>query len=478
MASLRQQIRLNWEAQARSRERGGEADYTAHLVIQTKQDTLIPYAPNRIQQHFRAHRTGRDLVLKPRQVGISTEIQASHFLRAITKRVRCATLAHDDPGTRFLRKMANTFWLNLPDSLRPERGLDNDTTTSYPATGSEVFIATAGSKNKGRAGTYRLVHGSEVAFWIDAAATMAGLMQGVPEDGEIVLESTPNGAQGWFYERCMDALDNPASLWTLHFYPWWWIYSTPLADGQTLEPYSPDELALIAAHQLTAEHILWRRRKIEELGARLFQQEYPEDPRTCFLVSGVGYFSDIAHLDDVFSAPMDATYNPAHRYVTALDFGQQQDFSSASTVDATTLEEVELWRLNRVPWGDIRARVLQTCQKWHSDTLHPEANSMGSTNIEELHKEFAAAHCKTRIAPFETTALTKPSMVQALHWSLDQGGLKLLPDPAGKQELYAYTASQTPSGAWKYEGLPHDDTVIARMGAWNGIVKPKGFVFA
>jgi hypothetical protein len=61
-------------------------------------------------------------------------------------------------------------------------------------------------------------------------------------------------------------------------------------------------------------------------------------------------------------------------------------------------------------------------------------------------------------------------MVTAFHWALDEGGLKLLPDPAGKQEIYGYTATQLPSGAWKYEGLPHDDTVMARIGAWNAIV--------
>src|SRR5690606_34944342 len=141
--------------------------------------------------------------------------------------------------------------VNLPDDKRPPRGLDNATTTSYPLTGSEVLIATAGSKNKGRAGTYSRVHGSEVAFWTDAAATMAGLMQGVPTGGEIILESTPNGAQGWFYERCMEALDGN-SIWTLHFYPWWCdkTYSIALEPDEVLT-LEPEEKALVERHGLT-----------------------------------------------------------------------------------------------------------------------------------------------------------------------------------------------------------------------------------
>lgn len=450
-----------------------DTDLAAHLYIQNKQDALIPYVPNRVQYHFRQRRTSRDLVLKARQHGMSTEIQADHFRKSITQRVRSATLAHDDVGTQLLRRMADRFWTNLPPHLRPARGLDNATTTSYTDTGSEVLIVTAGGKNKGRAGTYSLVHGSEVAFWTDAASIMAGLLQGVPQDGQIALESTPNGAQGWFYDRCMEALDGDSD-WTLHFYPWWWAdeYALALDDGETLH-YTDEETALISRvaqeenFALSPQQIKWRRSKQRELG-RLFAQEYPEDPRTCFLVSGVGYFSDIHDLDKKFSAPVNARYHPQHRYVAAMDFGQQSDYSAVSVVDITTLEEVELWRINRIPWGDIRSRALQTCRKWHVEALFPERNSMGSTNIEELNKEFHSAGCKTRIVPFDTTPQSKPLMVTAFHYALDEGGLKLLPDPVGKQEIHSYTASQTPSGAWKYEGLPHDDTVVARFGAWYG----------
>ena len=214
----------------------GEIDYWPLLRIQDKRDNLIPLRLNRVQKHLLANLTGRDLVLKARQMGLSTAIQADQFVTAITRRTRSATLAHDDAGTALLRRMAERFWVNLPDDVRPARGLDNATTTTYPQTGSEVFIATAGSKNKGRAGTYTRVHGSEVAFWPDAAATMAGLMQGVPDTGQVVLESTPNGAQGWFYERCMEALDGNG-VWTLHFFPWWWDdgYRLPLEAGETLD---------------------------------------------------------------------------------------------------------------------------------------------------------------------------------------------------------------------------------------------------
>ena len=107
---------------------------TVTLSIINKDGELIPYHPNVIRQHFRANRTRRDLILKPRQVGISTEIQASLFRTAITRSSLQATLAHDDETTQKLRRMADRFWKYLPEHLRPKRGLDNKTTTTYPDT--------------------------------------------------------------------------------------------------------------------------------------------------------------------------------------------------------------------------------------------------------------------------------------------------------------------------------------------------------
>jgi hypothetical protein len=443
-------------------------DYWPLLKIQDKRDRIVPFALNAVQRHLRDHLTGRDLILKSRQQGASTYIQARQFVSAVTKRTRCATLAHDDDSTQMLRRMATRFWDNLPDDKRPQRGLDNATTTSYPATGSEVFIGTAGSRSKGRGGTYRDVHGSEVAFWVDAVSIMAGLMQGVAEGGSVVLESTPNGAQGWFYERCMEALDGNSD-WTLHFYPWWWDagYALPLEAGEPLV-YDDDEARLVKEHGLTPEQIAWRRKKKRELG-RLFLQEYPEDPRTCFLTSGDGYFADIADIDRVFSADIAATPQAGHRYVAALDFGQMQDYFALSIIDATTLQEVDLYRVNQKPWADMRGEARMRCQKWGVQVLYPERNSMGSTNIEELHKEFKQHGLKTAIQPFDMTPESKPSIVTGFHWALDEGGLKLLPDPVGRQEINTFKAKQTPSGHWTYEGKPHDDTVVARMICWHGI---------
>jgi hypothetical protein len=433
------------------------------LYILNKQKRRVRLDYNAAQREYLTNRTGRDLVLKARQLGMSTVIQAEQFRRATTSTVSAATLAHLDDSTQKLRRMSDRFWQFFPVEPKPKRRYANARLTSYTDFDSEVMIATAGSPQVGRAGTYTHVHGSEVAFWKDAGAIMAGLMQG--GDPDIVLESTPNGAQGYFYERCMEALDgNPD--WRLHFFPWWWepAYSQPVDEPLDL---TGEEQALRERHNLTIEQIAWRRAKQREL-KHLFLQEYPEDPMTCFLLSGRGYFGNVEHC---FTAQRPLAPSPDHLYVAGLDFAQSQDYTVLVIVDATAKQMVDMVRVNRLTWKEMRRRCLLACKQWGVKTLIGEANSMGTTNTEALIDEAHDMRINTQIVSFMTTHDSKAGIMAELHSALHEGGLGLLDYPELKQELRAYEATQTKTGLWSLnapDGM-HDDTVIALALAWRAV---------
>ena len=327
--------------------------------------------------------TGRDLILKYRQGGVSTGFVVDNFVKAITKRARIGTMAHDNETTQKLRRMAQVLWENLPPALQPERGLDNARTTSYKTTGSEITIATAGSANIGVGGTYPGgFHGSEVSRWRNASQIMSGIMQGVPLDAPVALESTANGAQGWFYERCMEAISDPAkSIWELHFYPWWWAdeYRIPLEPGEVLN-YTEDEYLLVNKHGLSPEQIKWRRYKQLELGD-LFIQEYPEDRESCFLVSGHGvfHFTPALFYDTPPTAPEEG-----HRYVMAVDWGQHPDSTAASVMDSTTYREVALLRTGKRDYDVMVNEVADLGAKWQVKHVIPEYNSIGRVTAKML----------------------------------------------------------------------------------------------
>jgi hypothetical protein len=422
------------------------------LKILDKQKNLVPLQWNKAQAHFHHNRTGRDLILKARQLGFSTYVQGEMFRRLVTSTRTTMTMAHDDETTQKLRRMADRFWENCKfNTIQPARKYSNDTLATYPEYDSESIIATAGSKHAGRGGTYTDFHGSEVAFWKDAELLVAGAMQGGNPD--VILESTPNGAQGFFYDRCMEAM-NGEGIWKLHFYPWWWddSYRIPLADGEILE-YDDEEKELVAKHNLQSDQIKWRRSKKTEL-RHLFPQEYPENAVMCFLTSGNSYFGDMS---EVFTAPLDAKYIEGHKYSGGLDWAQENDFLSMTIFDETEKRQVDLLHINRLSWTELRERVKSKYDYWHLRSLLAEKNSIGSVNIEELQKVGMA------VIPFETTNESKASIMSALYIAIHTNGWRLQSHEVEQHEFRTFVSKQLPSGIWQLaaEGTNHDDTVIS-----------------
>jgi hypothetical protein len=451
----------------------------SQLKILDKWGQVVPLRLNAVQRHFAQHRTGRDVIVKGRQQGVSTYLQADQYTRSVTKTTRCATLAHDDATTQKLRRMSERFQKWLPGDMHIVRGIDNDVTTTYPQTNSEVTIATAGNAKGGRGGTYDYVHGSEVAHWNDPGEIMAGLMQGVPLNyGDIALESTANGAQGWFFNIVDAALNSDPdapSVWTVHFYEWWWTeeYRIPLEPGEALV-YEPEEQQLIDDHGLSPEQIKWRRAKIKEFKdsgePEKFQQEYPEDIVKCFLTSGFSVFGNF--YSSLYSAVgIEPQLN--HVYVAGLDWGQASDYTCLSIIDVTANREVVLMRWRKMRWGAIRTEVINLCRKWHVSLLLPEKNSM-TDNIEELFNEVEDAGLEMTIVPIDMSNSLKANMVIEFRQALEnESDFKLLDIDFGKRELAAFSSYQNPSGVYVYraptrkgpddEDQPHDDSVIARL---------------
>lgn len=433
------------------------------LKIQDKEKRLQPFVWNKAQVHFHANRTGRDLILKARQLGFSTYVQGEMFRRTVTGTRTTITLAHDADTTANLRIMADRFYENCKfGDIQPSRKYANASLTTYPEFDSAAVIATAGNVETGRGNTYTDMHGSEVAFWKDAERIIAGAMQGGNPD--VILESTPNGAQGYFYERCMEALHGD-SIWTLHFYPWWWDdhYRMPLDVSERIE-YTEDEERLAGSHDLQPEQIKWRRYKQKELRDK-FIQEYPEDPISCFLTSGNSYFGD---LSSAYRAPLSATKQAEHEYIAGLDFGQTNDYTAMIVIDKTSKVMVDLLHIRKLEWQEQRRRIAETYQKWNCKRIGAEANSIGSVNIEELRR------MGLNIIPFETTNVSKAEIMSDLYEALHTDGLQLQDILTLRHEMTTFVSTQTTTGIWRLaaEGDGHDDTVMALAIAWWTISTP------
>jgi len=255
------------------------------LKIRDEEGNRLLLAPNRVQSEFSRLCRRRNIVLKARQVGITTWVAGRFFLHTITRPGTVSVqVAHDLAAAEALFRIVRRFLENLPGALRKfalRTARANVRQIIFSRLDSEYRVETAADPNAGRGLTIQNLHCSEVARWPhDPAETLAALRAAVPPHGEIVLESTPMGAGGCFYQEWQQAEEKG---YARHFFPWWWEPSYR-RQGVDVLPLSAEEEELSRKHGLEPEQIAFRR-EIQAEFRGLAAQEYAEDPETCFLSS-------------------------------------------------------------------------------------------------------------------------------------------------------------------------------------------------
>jgi hypothetical protein len=452
----------------------------AILRIRTKQMEVVPFILKPFQRDLIGKLTGRDLLVKPRQIGASSFAVGLGFKDNTTKTSSTLTISDTYANTKTLRLIYNLFYDEWPKETyrRPIREKDSETLVTYPELHSSSTIITAGSKTGGHGATYSYIHGSEVAHWVNPKTVFARAIQGLIPGGRIMLESTTNGAQGLFYELCKGAMDGE-NEWAFHFYAWWWEpdYRIPLDDNEEIR-YTEEELKTIAlaaedGFVLSPEQIKWRRNKKQEL-KELFLQEYPEDPHTAFITTGGGVF-DLDKIKFLSHLPEPVE---GHIYAAGIDWGQDNDYTSLSIGDRTANQEVLLLRWRKDTWKTMRGYIMAALIRFKVMIVRPEKNSMGSSQIEELWYAMEAAIAEgdlpadCELLPFTMGGHNKHELVTFFRTGLEDYGYALLDDPIGKRELRSFKSRRTSTGVYSYAAAEgeHDDTIIARMLAYAGMM--------
>lgn len=262
------------------------------LTIKAKDGSLLPFTLNRAQQHLhrmleeQRARTGmvRAVVLKGRQQGVSTYVQARFYWKTSLGRGRKAyILTHRIDASENLFGMAERFHVNAP--LKPSTGTSNAKELIFDKLDSSYQVATAGAKGTGRSGTAQLFHGSEVAFWPNADDHLSGIGQVVARipGTEIIYESTANGIGNVFHDLWTQAEAGAGDLIAV-FIPWFW---EPGYTAETPPDFrlTDEEESYRAAYGLTMGQMAWRRLKIADDfkgDPARFAQEYPATPSEAF----------------------------------------------------------------------------------------------------------------------------------------------------------------------------------------------------
>jgi predicted phage terminase large subunit-like protein len=262
------------------------------LKIRTKQGAIATLALNaaqrfiheRIEEQLRQTGRVRALVLKGRQQGCSTYVEARFYWKVThLKGVRAFILTHLDEATRNIYQIMRRFHDYCPFPVKPHVSHANSRELVFDRLDSGYHVGTAKSQGVGRSNTLQFFHGSEVAYWANAEEHISGVLQAVPDmpGTEVILESTSAGAQGLFYNLCVDAQKN-RSDYQLIFIPWFWQPEYRKSPPADFEP-TAEEKDYQKEFGLDAAQLYWRRAKIYEIGnIWTFRREYPSTPDEAF----------------------------------------------------------------------------------------------------------------------------------------------------------------------------------------------------
>lgn len=309
--------------------------------ILTKDQRIVQlhgqYAPNEyqlkiLQAYEWALASGipcRILALKPRQKGSSTVTSAIVYHHCRRYRSRAIQIADRYRNSDNLFAMTKRY-AEHDDYPWATDWHATETSATLLMNGEEwsrIDKDTAENPRAGRSGTLQVLHVSEAAHFPNdgvksADKTMLSMLNSLADvpNSVGIVETTANGASGWFYEQWKGAVTledfmagRRGNGWIKIFSPWFEFQdsATKVSAGEVADiqaTLTEREQAGIELHGWTWEQIAWRRWTISQKcggSEDMFDQEYPEDENRAYLTSGRPRFpiQAITHLRQMLLPP-------------------------------------------------------------------------------------------------------------------------------------------------------------------------------
>jgi len=397
--------------------------------IKGKTPGLRPFILNEAQKDLfnSLNVNPRVIICKARQIGFSTAVTGFLYHKTITTPgTNTALIGYNSDMTAELLDKVKTFYRTTPESIRPQIQYNSKYEISFPAIDSKILVLPS-SDNVGRGYTLHNVLLTELAFWENAEEKMLAIENAVPQDGTIVIESTPN-AIGNKYHR-MFLADND---YDKKEYGWWWHYSEE--EIEVIRKRINDPLRFAQEYSL----------EFLSSGRPVFDTRLVKRLREGILKEG----DDVRHEDGTITKVTVSDdevvqyFQPKKdgRYILGSDVAEGVtggDFSTFSILDKDTGHEVAFWRGHMSP--DKFGTFLDKWGRIYNDALMVvEVNNHGLTTITALkNKQYPqlyfrpATKMDTMSQKFsdrlgwKTTKLTRPLMIDDLRESLADGSIKI-----------------------------------------------------
>lgn len=276
--------------------------------IRDKDGHLVKFVRNRAQIHFSEHKWYRNLILKSRQLGFTTD-EAIDSLDDVlfTPNTDALLIAHNlEAGESIFSKKIVFAWEKLPIELRSLYGVDTKTSKTLKFDfGKDKGFSSLAVDTSGRSGTYQRVHVTELAdiskkYPKKVPDIIEGTIPAIPTYGRVDIESTSQGASGEFYEMFIEAWERGEPTmpqqYKAHFYNWTWDdaemekISSPIPFEKMEQSEKFEEYA--RRHSLNPVQITYYYQKWISLNKKwnALKREYPTTPMEAFEAVSEGTF--------------------------------------------------------------------------------------------------------------------------------------------------------------------------------------------
>ena len=459
-----------------------------------------------IEEQARQNQPLRVIVLKARQLGISTVTEAVIFaLSMMWEHSRALIVSHEKDSAEHLLSITRLFWETYPfRSLYTPRRLSR-MELGWEENDSQIRIATAKNLAAGRSMTIRLVHGSEVAQWQHAETLMGGLVQAIPTvpNSFFALESTAQGVGNYFHREWVAAEGGDSEFVPL-FFPWFhhpeYKASHINIPHAALGPLDNEE-RILRKVGVDDDSLAWRRYAIAKLcrsDIKIFHEEYPSTPEEAFIATGTNVFPYKKVLDcydpidgdglrgrlerdgarvvfapDTFG-PLTLYRKPSRKqpYIVGGDPTRTVlgDPACAQVLNRVTFEQIATWH-GRIDPVEFAEELVKLAIYFNEALIAPESTGPGQSTIGAL-LNIGYPHVWQRRQADRT-----PGQIQS-NWGWDTsrktkfwaiGGLLhmivdndiLLHDSGTKEELVTYVTYPGGEMGPADKDTQHDDRVMA-----------------
>ncbi|QEY34695.1 hypothetical protein FL966_06290 [Caproiciproducens galactitolivorans] len=430
------------------------------MKVVDKSGNVVKFELNPQQKYLLENMDKYNIVLKSRQLGITTLSCAKSIYLASTKPyTTCLLMSYSIESASQIFDKLKELYFNMPEAIRIPIIANNKKELRF-INGSKVVVATCGNKDVARGATIRYAHLSEVAFMKDTVEKqLLAIEQALTPNGQIILESTANGMN--YFQSLWNKAERKENMYKPFFFSWIndkMMFATEYKQfsDRYIEIHGvlPDETELddtekiLRSQGATIEQLVWRRLKIANSSPEAFAQEFPATALEAFVSTGSNIFNSkmiherlqyIGDIKPIQSKPKELplslcpwlgreltiwdTPKIGQKYYIGVDTGEgmSQDYSAIEVLSADGIQMAE-FKSNKIKPFQFAELVNDIGIYYNRALLVVEKASAGHVVVDKLkneyhysnmykYVEYDARGMKKKKVGFVTNPKTKPILV-------------------------------------------------------------------